>query len=272
MQTATEAEVLDLSLKLNRSLVKLFPANPAWFKLFKYMDDGGGVICFKHFVKIAREELMIYRNDMPDSLLKSVWKAIDLDSSGKIDSNEFGIFMRLGESYLKANEPGTPWKEKLHTSKKMGISTMEDKVKEEKQVRGISGLDVPPADEATVRKMAAEVRKPCAFPCDNSHFTAQHCPSSLAQLQAKAHELFPLNPAWYRLFKYMDGEGSGNITYREFADMVRNQLKKRPEELSDSVLKGVWAALDEDSSGLVSTGEFGRCGKHQPQHVAKRAS
>ena len=63
---------------------------------------------------------------------------------------------------------------------------------------------------------------------------------------------------WYRLFQHMDHDGSGKITYNELEDMVRNELKLKPADLNDKVLKSVWKALDSDVSGYIEAGEFGR--------------
>eukprot|EP00964_Phaeocystis_antarctica_P091859 scaffold58971_cov45-Phaeocystis_antarctica.AAC.2 len=55
----------------------------------------------------------------------------------------------------------------------------------------------------------------------------------------------------------MDDDGSGRITYYELVDMVRNELRIHSDELQDSSLKSVWAALDDDGSGFITAGEFG---------------
>ena len=59
------------------------------------------------------------------------------------------------------------------------------------------------------------------------------------------------------MFKHMDDDGSGRITYHELVDMVRNELRIASDETSDSSLKSVWAALDNDGSGYITAGEFG---------------
>ena len=40
--------------------------------------------------------------------------------------------------------------------------------------------------------------------------------------------------------------------------MVRKELKVAPSELSDGELRSVWVSLDDDGSGHVSAGEFGK--------------
>ena len=77
------------------------------------------------------------------------------------------------------------------------------------------------------------------------------------EFNRRMHKLFPGNAAWYKLFKQMDDDGSGKITFTELLDMVRNELEFTAKEVSDSALKRVWAALDDDRSGYLTSGEFG---------------
>ena len=62
---------------------------------------------------------------------------------------------------------------------------------------------------------------------------------------------------WYNLFKHMDDDGSGKITFPELVDMVRTELRLKPKEMLESTLKSLWATLDEDNSGFIQAGEFG---------------
>eukprot|EP00930_Biecheleria_cincta_P103599 TRINITY_DN9560_c0_g1_i1.p1 TRINITY_DN9560_c0_g1~~TRINITY_DN9560_c0_g1_i1.p1 ORF type:complete len:1932 (+),score=362.87 TRINITY_DN9560_c0_g1_i1:118-5913(+) len=64
---------------------------------------------------------------------------------------------------------------------------------------------------------------------------------------------------WYRLFKLVDMDSSGNMDFSEFHDMVRNPmpcLSIRSKVVTEDQLKMVWKALDSDMSGLVDRGEF----------------
>ena len=55
----------------------------------------------------------------------------------------------------------------------------------------------------------------------------------------------------------MDDDGSGLISFMEFAGMVREELLLGPKELPEKELKAVWLALDSDGSGQLKVGEFG---------------
>merc|ERR1712232_210947 len=49
----------------------------------------------------------------------------------------------------------------------------------------------------------------------------------------------------------------GKVNFFELEDMIRNELQLNRQKLSDEQLRALWRALDEDSSGLISCGEFG---------------
>jgi len=65
------------------------------------------------------------------------------------------------------------------------------------------------------------------------------------------------SPSWFKLFRRVDVNGSGLISFDEFAKMVRSLLKLPTSLLSESRLEALWLALDADGSGLISSGEFG---------------
>ncbi len=64
--------------------------------------------------------------------------------------------------------------------------------------------------------------------------------------------------AFFLLFKHMDADGSGIVSFRELLSMVRLVLGISPDELSDLVLKKAWRWLDENATGTMCAGEFNR--------------
>ena len=63
---------------------------------------------------------------------------------------------------------------------------------------------------------------------------------------------------WYRFFKEIDEDGSGRMMYDELVKMVRIHLRMPETQVSDRQLQEVWRALDQDNSGYINAGEFGR--------------
>ena len=60
------------------------------------------------------------------------------------------------------------------------------------------------------------------------------------------------------MFKQMDDDGSGRISYDELRRGVREQLHLSKTEMAEARLRSLWKALDDDASGWISAGEFGR--------------
>ena len=56
----------------------------------------------------------------------------------------------------------------------------------------------------------------------------------------------------------MDIDDSGRISYKEFAQLVRHELSIGKAEVPPAQLQSLWRALDENESGFICAGEFGR--------------
>ena len=168
---ASGKDVDNLSLQLNQKLLKLFPKNPAWYKLFRHStrrarildleglrvmnarnlpcsvdDDGSGKITYAELLDMVRSELEISSSEMPDSMLKRVWVALDKDGSGYMVAGEFGAFMRKGEATLRAQFPQTTWKERRTARNRLEAAAVTAALNKEKnamlgvQVRGGASL------------------------------------------------------------------------------------------------------------------------------------
>ena len=61
---------------------------------------------------------------------------------------------------------------------------------------------------------------------------------------------------FFKLFRFMDSDDSGLISYMELLQMIREQLRLTPEKLPTSSIQGLWRSLDEDESGTICAGEF----------------
>ena len=77
--------------------------------------------------------------------------------------------------------------------------------------------------------------------------------------QARSH-------TWFNLFKEIDQDGSGFITYDELENVIRFDLKKSHKEISTKSLKALWCVLDKDLSNQV------RSRRHLPSPAYVHAS
>lgn len=109
-------------------------------------DDGSGKITYAELLDMVRSELEISSSEMPDSMLKRVWVALDKDGSGYMVAGEFGAFMRKGEATLRAQFPQTTWKERRTARNRLEAAAVTAALNKEKnamlgvQVRGGASL------------------------------------------------------------------------------------------------------------------------------------
>ena len=61
---------------------------------------------------------------------------------------------------------------------------------------------------------------------------------------------------YFRLYRLMDRDNSGLITYYELVKMCRDILKFTPQQMSEPKLLALWRSVDKDVSGTISAGEF----------------
>ena len=70
----------------------------------------------------------------------------------------------------------------------------------------------------------------------------------------------PLARGWFKLFNQLDKDGSGKISFDEFAAMVRKELRVTQEDVSTDALIGGWKALDKSPTGQgrIDVSTFGK--------------
>ena len=243
---ATEEEVQHLASKLSSKMHQLFsvvhngiPTKVSWFRLFKHMDDDeSGLISFIEFAGMVREELLLTPKELPEKVLKKVWLALDDDGSGQLKVGEFGQFMQLG--FRDLTEKAALRRKEIFDANRRAAAAVreaEDKLFDRDIARSMSG-EAPATDEE-VRDLASKLT------------------DKMNQLFSTVHNGVKSKVTWFRLFKHMDDDESGLISYGEFAGMVREELLLDSSALPERVLKKVWLALDDDGSGSLKVGEFG---------------
>jgi len=84
----------------------------------------------------------------------------------------------------------------------------------------------------------------------------------------------PRARTWFALFRFMDEDDSGLISYYELVRMVRHQLQIKSDVMPIAQLQRIWLALDHDGSGQLCVGEFGafmRLGQEWTREKAPRS-
>ena len=70
----------------------------------------------------------------------------------------------------------------------------------------------------------------------------------------RMRELFA-EPSFIKLFRLVDTDCSGRITFDELVALSREELSLLPASLTDDDINSIWIALDTDGSGFIGAGE-----------------
>jgi len=92
-----------LSHRLNKRLLEFpNPAMRSWFRLFSIYDrDQSGLVDWTEFSTMIRRDLRIKKDEMSDADLKTAWKAVDIDGSGRISAYEWAAFVRQCDMHAR---------------------------------------------------------------------------------------------------------------------------------------------------------------------------
>mmetsp|Transcript_41001 Transcript_41001/g.89583 ORF Transcript_41001/g.89583 Transcript_41001/m.89583 type:complete len:434 (-) Transcript_41001:145-1446(-) len=291
-RVANEEEVQLVAELLNKRIAEIIPDPQArcWYKLFNHLDeDCSGKISYWELEAMIRKQLKLRPSDFSEEQLQAIWRALDEDSSGLITCGEFGHFLLSGAGAIEHGKDGRQrvLQEKrlltakvrqelqemlssrraeqsgaLHAKRSQVAnqratvqelsSTASEKLRLQNSARAASLRRE--REDLLYGKQAPEMTSPDAAPAASSEEV-----NEMAELfNRRLAEIIPDLEArsWYKLFNHVDDNGSGNICYPEFSDMVRKELKLPRGRLPDEKLKALWRAIDKDGSGRILCGEF----------------
>jgi len=239
---ASEDELNQLSKLINTKCLPSGPGgkNVSWYACFKNLDtDHSGSINFKEYVALIRTSrgLNIPPETLSDMKLKSIWKAVDEDNSGLISVGEFGHFMRRGESAAAETAHERLVAARLEVQRRQHV---ENKVRRDASGRDISAL-LDASEPATEEELQ-----------EHSHLFNRYLFHNLGETNGGA---------WYKVFKAVDTNLSGLISFSEYEVAVRDPVIGcgcTVNEVSDAKLRRLWKALDANGNGTIDAGEWGR--------------
>lgn len=246
-----DEEVWELSLKFNEHLDSL-PDGRAngWIKLFREMDnDQSGLITFDEIQDLARKKLRLSREAMNDDTLKSLWCWLDEDNSDSTSQIEFSRFMdKAAPEKLKGGKDAA-------RQEMLRQRALAKRAETEQHLLGNMTADRLRSSVPTMQMKAQLEADGVPLPeGDNlaalSKMFNEHVALALPDTRS--------GRGWYQLFKEVDDDASGLLTYDELETVTRKKMKISKKDLSDTGLKALWCVLDIDNSDNIDGTEFSR--------------
>ena len=241
--------------------------------LFREWDDDGNGQVSKAEFRLALP--MLGLQGMDRSMADDLFDSFDRDGSGTVEYCEISRSLRPKPSFLPKvrSAPqilvgGGSEDYKVALAAQQAAKKRLVKIQKELlRAASTSALKQAKEEKAKVG-LATRRTTDVMVGADLAKLLAATTPASEAEVRALAivfhktmQSMFP-GPAeqrlWYKLFLFMDEDKSGRISYHELSKMVRSYLAIGKADLPEPKLRALWRALDEDASGFISAGEFGR--------------
>jgi Ca2+-binding EF-hand superfamily protein len=238
-------ECKSVAATINSRVDEMMPGED-WLSLFKAIDeDASGLLSFDEFKQGIRESLKMGTTELSDAQLGALWISIDEDDSGYVETGELYRFLNRIEPKGKDEQR----RELIRQSSKRKRALLEraqtQDILDEKFKSSMKTTDmkaelkakgVPLATEDTMREASFRFVK----------WTKTYLPD--------AHH----GVAWMKVFKEVDNDASGLLTYDELRIVIRQKFKVPSSEFSEDDIKVLWCALDQDHSDSIKLVEFGR--------------
>ena len=178
---------------------------------------------------------------LPDEALKALWCVLDTDDSDQLEVNEFAAFSKMGVVVKRAS------------AKTGGEGTFASGGTFGKLITAGAALASQPTKE--MRKELLEAGE--ALPDDDEMKSlSKSFNVALERLKKADGSKGQGALTWHSLFKAIDKDGSGFVTYDEIVEMTRRKLKQSVSELPEARLKALWCVLDADDSDQLEVSEF----------------
>ena len=226
----------------------------SWYSLFKTLDaDGSGYVTFDELKQLARKELRLKRADLSDRDLMALWCALDEDDSNQILQDEALKFLKLAPTATRDGFAAMNTRAYREKQKAARAKALADKMR---QVDAVS---------SATREMRAELDAQGVPPMTEGYLSVLSDQFNewleTARETSSTHDRAFSKQAgqkvmWMLLFKEVDTDNSGGITYDEYKRVLRKKLQLRQSELSDKTMNSLWCALDSDNSDQIRIDEF----------------
>ena len=228
-----------------------------------------GLATFHEFGSIIRDELLVEREVLSDFDLKRIWIALDENRNGHIDVGEFGRFMRLGapqrrqwrKEQLEAErqELASNMRQQEHDARAARDAQSKERAVKQRE-RYLAARNAKQREGSrrphTVRSMLSapstqlgNVLKPHppTMEARSQAFADVQAATAVAQLEisilmnarfSQLEEKLACH-SWYALFRLIDTDDAGSISFDSFRKLVRVQLGLPLPTLSDLQLRSL---------------------------------
>jgi len=217
--------------------------------LYKDLDeDQSGLITFDEFLIGARERLRIRPGELSDIQAAALWCVLDADNSGYMESGEFHTFMgRVDDTHAGKDEARRKLLEQKAIQARQlreGLSARElelegfvgeyktDMIKEDLKKAGVALIE----DDAEKKKIANQFKA----------WVRAYMPDRQDDI------------AWLLVFKEVDNDASGLVTYDELRQVIRRKFKLPASKVSEEQVKRIWVMLDADGSDTIAQVEMAK--------------
>ena len=213
-----------------------------------HRSAGSGFITFDELQTVVRNTLNKDSSILSESKLQQLWCSLDADNSNQVVPEEFGKFLRRSGGFIKSKGPDNLNKRNIE----------------------LGGAQTAGLGRALESTPTAEMRASLQAPLTedqmlelSKHFNEW--------LEASIYASNRSTHSWFNLFKEIDEDGSGYITFDEFEDVIRHKLKQPKKVISDERVKAIWCALDADDSNQIMPQEMGKWLKQGADEVTSKA-
>lgn len=223
---------------LNAAADKYHHAGGNWFKIFKQIDaDGTRTIAYDELLKYIRAALpaglRLSTQELSDSDMQGLWKAIDKDGAMDVPLNAFMLFTRKLGASLAAQ--GSNPRHSLKNREQSAARTRD------------AAADIAAAPQLEEHELGAVATKLSA---------ALHMWLKARGMDTGVVRIYATSPRfWDKVFDVVNTDRSYRLTYPEFESAVNDKL--RCKDISGNELKAFWRAVDANGSGEVTRTEFG---------------
>jgi Ca2+-binding EF-hand superfamily protein len=186
---------------------------------------------------VVRGELKKTARAISSRKLKALWCVLDVDNDNQIDMKEFARFIKRGEK-----------REKLQ-ARQLGKGAAE--------LGSFNQVSINQAVASTpTRTMRVQLQKDgLKLPDERElHRLSRNFNRWLEEKRYRENK--DKSHSFYNLFKELDADDSGVITFDELTTVVRDALRKKESVLPNETLQGLWCVLDADDSDAIQVDEF----------------